>query len=434
MTVDQARIQLGARLCRERETRKWGKRQMARELLKAIGAPPTRKRIDSLQRQMLDWEAGKHWPRDWSSAYATAFGLDENELFGAWLAVPDTAPVSVERTIPPDDWDEMERRQLLLAALGAGAIAAGEPVRQLLDLLVNSEVRPVEEWGLACTDHLHALRTQPPAQVSAGLAVDLLALQRQLRTASAKEAPELHRVAAALAILHANALTRLGDHGAAIRWARSAKAAADASGDLDVRLMVRCEEAGYGLYGQRDLHTVLRLIEEARAIAADGPTFWPADLAGTEAKALSLLGRHDAAQRALSTFVHWEGEDGRAGIIPSLWSFDQAHFAESWVYSRAGDEKAAGLARESVLSNPAVDYQYAANVQLHSAICTVAQGGVVEGMREAATVLDALPPAHRSRMITETGRTVLQAVPLNQRQQPAGRQLRELLALTAPSA
>lgn len=128
----------------------------------------------------------------------------------------------------------------------------------------------------------------------------------------------MHRVLAALSTLHANILTRLGDHGAAIHWWRTARRAADESKDLEVRMMVRCEEAGFGLYGQRDLGTVLRLIEEAENIGGRSPSFWKADLAGSKAKALSLLGRHDEAKRALRTFVSWDGPDARAAIIPTL--------------------------------------------------------------------------------------------------------------------
>jgi len=53
---------------------------MARQLKKAIGlhGPGT----DSLSRQIYDWERGKHFPRDWTSAYAKAFQMSEEELFG----------------------------------------------------------------------------------------------------------------------------------------------------------------------------------------------------------------------------------------------------------------------------------------------------------------------------------------------------------------
>ncbi|MFI0354576.1 hypothetical protein [Actinomadura sp. 9N407] len=330
----------------------------------------------------------------------------------------------------------MERRRLLLATVGiaAGAFSSpGESLRQLLDLARESEPRSIEDWGLTCVDQLHALRTRPPVAVRNGLSVDLLAIHRQLKTANAKDLPELHRVLAALSTLHANVLTRLGDHGGAIHWWRTARAAADASGDLDVRLMVRTEEVGFGLYGQRDLETVLRLIEAAQRLAGDSPSFWNADLAGTRAKALSLLGRHDEAKQALHTFVRFEGGDGRASVFPTLWSFDQPRFAESWVYAGAGDEAEADRARGNVLalSRPG-DYVYKTNVQLHAARCTVVNGGIREGARQASAVLDALEPSYRNRLITETAKSVLHTIPLGQRGSPAAREFQEVLTSTAP--
>lgn len=341
----------------------------------------------------------------------------------------------MEETEPADDWDEMERRRLLqLAALGLGTGAfasSGEPVRQLLDLVLASESRSIEDWGLACADQLHALRTRPPSEVRDGLSIDLLAIQRQLTTTNAKGTTELQRILAALATLHANVLTRLGDHGSAIRWWRTAKSAADASGDLYVRMMVRCEEAGFGLYGQRDLTTVLSLTDNARQIAGDTPSFWFADLAGTRAKALTLLGRHAEAGHALNIFVGWTGEDARGDIIPSLWSADQAHFAASWVHAGSGNETEADRAREHVLAATR-DYQYAANVRLHEAVCTVVQGGIDQGARQAATILDSLPLPYRSQMITETGKRVLRAIPADRSQHPAVSEFREVLTATAP--
>jgi len=113
-------------------------------------------------------------------------------------------------------------------------------VRQPLDLaLAGDQRRTAEDWQVTCADHLHALRTRQPGQVRDDLLVDLTAVRRQLETTPAgREATELRRATAMLAMLHANALTRLGEHGPAIRWYRTARAAA-ASADLDLRVLVR---------------------------------------------------------------------------------------------------------------------------------------------------------------------------------------------------
>src|SRR5262249_5153364 len=149
------------------------------------------------------------------------------------------------------------------------------------------------------------------------------------------------------AALHANALTRLGEHGPAIRWWRTARHAADLSGDLHLRVLTRDKEAGFGLYGQRDPQTVLQLTRRARQIAGSTPSTGVAGLVSTEAKALALLGRHREAHQALNTLTDLSAAD-LTEPGPSFWTPDQVHFAESWVYASAGDQVAATRAAELV--------------------------------------------------------------------------------------
>ncbi|MEU8279480.1 hypothetical protein ACFYOK_25360 [Microbispora bryophytorum] len=108
---------------------------------------------------------------------------------------------------------------------------------------MNGEPRGIEDWHLACADHLHTLRTRPPAQMVADLLIDLMAVRNQTEASTPEDVIELQRVTAALASVHADALTRLGEHDAALCWWRTARQAADASGDLRLRLLVRGEEA-----------------------------------------------------------------------------------------------------------------------------------------------------------------------------------------------
>lgn len=320
-----------------------------------------------------------------------------------------------------------ERRKLLhLAAAGAalGALGiSGEPVRQLLDLSLDHDFRTLEEWDLACVDHLHALRTRPPRQVAADLVIDLMTVRRQMTASAPAEVTALQRVTAALSTVHANALTRLGDHGAAIRWWHTARHAADLSGDFQLRLLVRGEEAGHGLYGQRDPQTVLRLVHSAEQIAGKPSV----DLLTTRAKALTLLGRNDEARETLDALLRL-AQGGVTADPLGFWRENQVYFAESWVHAGAGNEAAADEAGSRV-ARLTSDYQYRANVALHGAWCTVVQGGTDEGVRRAAATIDALQPAYRSTHILETGRTILRAVPLDQQDRPAVGEFREVLSV-----
>jgi hypothetical protein len=56
----------------------------------------------------------------------------------------------------------------------------------------------------------------------------------------------------------------------------------------------------------------------------------------------------------------------------------------------------------------------------------------IKGARQALKVLYTLPSNFRSHMITETGRMVLRAVPLEQRERPAVSEFQEVLTSTTP--
>lgn len=80
------------------------------------------------------------------------------------------------------------------------------------------------------------------------------------------------------------------------------------------------------------------------------------------------------------------------------------------------------------------DYQYQTNVRLHSALCTVVNGGTVKGLGQATEILSAMPPRYRNQIITEHAGYVLDAVPMADREPPAALDYREVLAATAPRA
>lgn len=325
----------------------------------------------------------------------------------------------------------MRRRRLLQFAAGVSALhtlGVGDPVRELLDLTL--EPRTVEEWHLACADHLHAVRTRPPAQAHRDLLADLTALQRQL-SLGGPDTTELHRVTAVLASYEASVMTRLADPGAAIRWYRTAKAAADASGDLDLRVRVRAHEAGHSVYGVRDPSTVLALCQGAERMAGSSPSVGLVMTLRIKAHALTLLGRHQEAFAALHRFLDLAHRD--IPMIEGWWDGGDCRIqlTESQVHAAAGRIEQTNKAIERIIANSeATEYHVPVNARLHLAQCTVVNGDIDGGTRIAAVALDSVAPAYRNSMMTETARRVLSAVPVDQRQRPAVAELRRL-AITA---
>lgn len=335
----------------------------------------------------------------------------------------------------PDKGVTTERRHLLLlTAVSAGLGAfdqTGGPERWVLRLGLP-EGRTVEDWHLACNEHLKAIHTLPPARASADLNADLATLRRRLHSASnATDITELRRVMAVLSSLQANVLSRLGERDEALRWWHTARAAADATGDLHLQLGIRATSGGHALgHGQRDPATVLRLADEALESAGDAHSMGRAFLLCTRAKALATLGRHGDAQATLQECRDvMESEPPAASIMPTVWRMQggQLEYSEVWVNAEAGDEEATAEACERVLS-VVQDYQYRVMSNLQLALCTVRSGGVLEGVRHAATTIGDLPAQYRTNQVDQIGRRLLQAVPAGERHRPAVVELRDLLA------
>jgi transcriptional regulator with XRE-family HTH domain len=122
--TERKRPSWAVRLQSEREARGWSKAEMARRLRHAVQADDLP--IDSLTRQIRDWENGKHFPRDWQAAYATVFGMGEAELFGYDLSDKTRQDAYVD--------DQVEALEL---SRRAAASDLGAETLQQLELVVD---------------------------------------------------------------------------------------------------------------------------------------------------------------------------------------------------------------------------------------------------------------------------------------------------------
>lgn len=417
---------------------RWWRENVRQMSLRAAGAalPMSHSHLSKLERNE------RPVPPDLIPQLDRIYGADGRiAAFHAMIRQIDRIEVGTLATVPSirAEEDDTERRRLLeLAAAGMGVAgafsAANEPLRQLLDMVANGARRSIEDWELACADHLHAINTRPAAEVHDDLLVDLFSLQRQLHKATDANRTELQRITAVLAAFHASVLTRLDDSGAALRWYYTARTAADASGDLEMRLRIRGHEAGHSLYGLRDPETVVRLTDKALELAGPNPrpSIGLVSNLAARAKALAFLRQHDEARRTIQVFTDLAATD--LPITPGFWepSNYRVYFNQSQVFSAIGDQDAATRAQDGLLSGNPDGYHVKVNTRLHAAQCTVINGGIDEGVRQAATVIDSVPMAYRNIMITETARRVLRAVPFDQRERPSVAEFREVLALEAP--
>ncbi|MEU9889711.1 helix-turn-helix transcriptional regulator [Sphaerisporangium sp. NPDC051011] len=314
--------------------------------------------------------------------------------------------------------DDMERRHLFQLA-GWGLLAqspifsTGEHLRQMLErTLGTADGRDEDHWEAVCADHMQALLAQPATEARDDLLVDLAILHQQMSATTPEQAARLQRIAAWMSTMHANLLTRLGEHGPARRWWRTARQAADASQDVDMRVWARGVEAVFGLYSPRSTETVLTLAREAQSLAAGRITPGLFRAVAAEAQALAVMGR---PQEALERLHYLTDLVSRSPAREHFgWTSDSTCFVASWVYSFEGATEAAREARDSTLAQ-SPDYQNAANIRLHEAISVARSGGHNEGLSLATRVLSDLDSAYRTRMITHTARLVLDTIPPDRR-------------------
>ncbi|MCU1447953.1 MAG: hypothetical protein JWP02_123 [Acidimicrobiales bacterium] len=179
----KARPAWAVRLQAERDARPWNKHQMARELLRAVGDETSP--VDSLVRQISRWEAGKHFPRDWQAAYATAFGIAADELFGRQGELPLVSGGSAGPPADPygsnRDRDELLQRLHMAQAVDpelAHILKSETEMIRLLDRRLGN-VAAAEKMRAHITQVEQALRYSVSGQVRkllAGVLADSSAL------------------------------------------------------------------------------------------------------------------------------------------------------------------------------------------------------------------------------------------------------------------
>jgi transcriptional regulator with XRE-family HTH domain len=294
----------------------------------------------------------------------------------------------------------------------------------------------VSEWREIVWEHGLSYMNIPAVQLLPTLQVDLLALQETLRRSLDDSVQrELRRVAALLAAITAQTVANLGDVRSSRRWWRTAKQAADESGDIEARVWIRGREVVRSLYEQRPIPVILDLVDEAGQLSLSGqppPAALPQLLCG-KAQALAHTGQTTLAESALC-----EVRDNLDSLPARTtcdkeslfgWSEHNVRFTESYVYSHLGDYDSADRAQTSALAlYSETNVRGPAQIELQRALCLVRSGHVAPGVEHAHTVMTGLPREQHIRPIVDLGRTVLRAIPAPQQHKTTVESFRAYLA------
>jgi tetratricopeptide (TPR) repeat protein len=311
-----------------------------------------------------------------------------------------------------------------------------EMVRRSIDERISGNAlsgMEVDDWELTAIRHGRATRYQEPSILLEDLITDLAELGHIFEySRPTSTARRLTRVVAQMSGLVCLVLVKLDERSAFRRWARTARVAAEESGDPLMVSWILAQEA-YGYYYSGDMHEAINCARYAQSASHGMPSVGFALAAALEARALASMGPEAAADavEALRRAEEMLSKLDESDITPSAFGYSEAQlrFHEGSTYTHLRDTGAAWKAQQRALSLiPENDYTDRALTNLDRAVCLAHDGDSREAVGYASVVLSGLAEQQRRGIIDARGRDVIQAIPASDRVLPSVRQFRELLA------
>jgi transcriptional regulator with XRE-family HTH domain len=345
-------------------------------------------------------------------------------------------------TLNPSRWDEdddMQRRAAmkLLGALAAGsAIPAGSLESALAGvertLGIRTRAFDLGEWERTVSEYGQVYYSQPPGAMVGDLAADLFEVTGLLnRSRSAPATAGLQQICARLAGLLATDFSDSGSQRAGRLSSRTARRAADASGDRNLSVWVRAREADVAFWQNRPSTVIADMVSDAvtyaNGVASVGLAY------AHEVRAKLLAAQDDteaiaALHDLIDTFERLpdDATNSRAIGCSIGASYPEAsiHRATALVYAFLGDRRQAPLAVDRALASLPPGH-IGGNLQLLQALARIHAGDIDEGTSQAVEIAKGVQRLTPQRRLI-VGK-ITEAVPKEAVGLPA---VRELHALT----
>jgi len=338
------------------------------------------------------------------------------------------------------DEDDMQRRALLrlLSVLGPGAAISASTIDAvhagLWRLTGESADRDVDAWEQVAWDYAQGVWTDLSGSRSADLAADIHDLSQQLaRTTDDAERASLLRVYAQLSAFLALDLPLMAGPRACWRAWAAARTAADASGDRDLAIWVRGQEAEESYYMKRPGPAADNLTAEAVRLADGRPCLGLLNALEVRSRIHADQRQADAAHKALRELKETYATlpDQVTGDPISVWGRPLTHilWVEGWVLTKLGDaRRAAPLLEQAIADSAQERVGGRTNIALVQMWAVIKQGEVTEGLDRAVQLVGSLPVSpERRRIVGE----ILNDLPERARALSAARELRTLVSAAA---
>lgn len=258
--------------------------------------------------------------------------------------------------------------------------------------------------------------------------VEHLAMHRQPASVQVR----LSELTAMLATLVADALMKLGELTRSRSWFATARNAADDSGNVELRARVRAQAAMLPFY-YGPLESAVSLSREARILSRGRPGATAAFASAAEARALAKLGDAAGAEAALRrAMAAFEQSGAGGGTDNDAFAFPERRLLlyESGTLTALGRTSQARRVQEEALSlypkRTGID---PALLHFEAALCLVQDRSLAEACQLAGATFLRIDPAHRTPIVEERARDVIDALPPAIQGTRAARELREILAL-----
>jgi tetratricopeptide (TPR) repeat protein len=333
--------------------------------------------------------------------------------------------------------DIVLRRTLLQLLAGAGVAVDGQFLgavdglrRKMDDTLVNATVSPtmLDQWEETTLGYGQIYQATPSLRMLCDVLLDFSEVRRMCDMRQPVELQErLCGIAARLSALSGLIMINLGDHRLARSFFRTARTAADETGDRKLRAWVTVREALVPMY-YGDPREALHLARKAQDLAGRDPSVAAAMGPAVEARALGMLalrGRGDAgpgARRALargrSVFERLSNEDTNDLVFG--FTDRQMTFYEGDTFTNLGDHKQGDevLSRALTLYAPS-DRVDLTLVRLDRALCRLNAGNADGALVTAQDAILDLPPEHRSDILMHRARQIGAEVKVRYGKMPA---------------
>ncbi|MFB4307088.1 XRE family transcriptional regulator [Actinomadura sp. GTD37] len=331
-------------------------------------------------------------------------------------------------TIDVGEEDIVLRRTLLQLLAGAGVALDGQFLgavdnlrRKMDDTLVGATVSPtmLDQWEETTYGYGRQYQATPSLRMLCDVLLDFSEVRRMCDKRQPVELQErLCRIAAQLSGLSGLIMINLGDHRLARSFFRTARTAADETGDRQLRAWVTVRESLVPMY-YGDPREALHLARKAQDLAGRTPGVAAAMAPAVEARALGMLamrGRGDAApsaRRALvrgrSVFDQLSKTD--TGDLVFGFTDRQMAFYEGDTFTNLGDHKHGDevLSHALTLYSP-TDRVDLTLVRLDRAMCKLHAGHPAAALTAGREAIHDLPSDHRSDILVHRARQIGAAV------------------------